>query len=101
MLQEKFLNAIIQARAPVTIYLTNGIRLLGELKSFDQYGVVLGGASQQFIFKHAISTVVPTREISTTTEEIETPVPAAEPKEAPPPPTATVLRPRKKRLPPT
>ena len=61
-MQDEFLKALVEARVPVTLYLLNGIRLLGQIESFDQYGVVLGGASQQFIFKHAISTIVPARE---------------------------------------
>lgn len=60
MLQDPFLNALVQARAPVTIYLANGIRLVGRVESFDQYGLVLSGTSQQFVYKHAISTILPT-----------------------------------------
>jgi host factor-I protein len=64
MLQDQFLKNMVQTRVPVTIYLMNGIRLLGEVESFDQYGLVLGGTTQQFVYKHAISTNVPTREIA-------------------------------------
>jgi len=64
MLQDQFLKNMVQTRVPVTIYLMNGIRLLGEVESFDQYGLVLGGTTQQFVYKHAISTIVPTREIA-------------------------------------
>jgi host factor-I protein len=64
MLQDKFLTALAEARVPVTIYLINGLRLLGQVHSFDQYGLLLTGTAQQFIFKHAISTIVPTRDVS-------------------------------------
>jgi host factor-I protein len=59
MLQEQFLHSLTEGRVPVAIYLVNGIRLLGEIESYDQYGLVLRGISQQFVFKRAISTIVP------------------------------------------
>jgi host factor-I protein len=64
MLQEKFLQALVEGRVPVTIYLVNGIRLLGEIESHEQYGLLLRGMSQQFIYKHAISTILPSREVA-------------------------------------
>jgi host factor-I protein len=64
MIQDQFLAAIQKARVPVTIYLVSGIRLQGTVESSDQYGVLLGGNSQQFIFKRAISTIVPSSEVS-------------------------------------
>ncbi len=63
MLQDQFLSALTQGRVPVTIYLMNGIRLLGELEFYDQYGLLLRGNSQQFVYKHAIATVVPSRDV--------------------------------------
>jgi host factor-I protein len=63
MLQDQFINAIVQARVQVTIYLVNGIRLQAQIDSFDQYGLILSGTSQQFVYKHAISTVVPMRDV--------------------------------------
>ena len=51
------------ARVPVSIYLVNGIRLQGQIDSFDQYAVLLSGSNQQFVFKHTISTIVPSREV--------------------------------------
>ena len=64
MIQDQFLAALVQAQVPVTIFLVSGIRLQGTVESSDQYGVLLGGSSQQFIFKRAISTIVPSREVS-------------------------------------
>jgi host factor-I protein len=64
MLQNRFLAAAVSARVPITLYLTNGIKLQGRIESFDQYGLVLSGSSQQFVFKHAISTIVPMRELN-------------------------------------
>jgi host factor-I protein len=63
MLQDQFINALVEARVQVTIYLVNGIRLQAQIDSFDQYGLILSGTSQQFVYKHAISTVVPMRDV--------------------------------------
>jgi host factor-I protein len=62
-LQEPFLNALRKERVPVSIYLVNGIKLQGQIESFDQFVVVLRNAVSQMIYKHAISTVVPSRNI--------------------------------------
>jgi host factor-I protein len=64
MLQDQFLNAVVNDAVPVTVYLVNGIRLQGQIESFDQYGLILGGSSQQFVYKHAISTIVPARDFN-------------------------------------
>jgi host factor-I protein len=63
MLQDQFLDSVTQGRVPVTIYLVNGIRLQGEIESFDQYGLLLRGSSQQFVYKHAISTILTSPEV--------------------------------------
>jgi len=62
-LQEPFLNALRKDRVPVSIYLVNGIKLQGQIDSFDQFVVVLRNAVSQMIYKHAISTVVPSRNV--------------------------------------
>jgi len=62
-LQDPFLNALRRERVPVSIYLVNGIKLQGTIESFDQYVVVLRNAVSQMIYKHAISTVVPVRNV--------------------------------------
>ena len=62
-LQEPFLNALRKERVPVSIYLVNGIKLQGQIESFDQFVIVLRNAVSQMIYKHAISTVVPSRNV--------------------------------------
>lgn len=62
-LQEPFLNALRRERVPVAIFLVNGIKLQGQIESFDQFVVVLRNAVSQMIYKHAISTIVPQRAV--------------------------------------
>lgn len=62
-LQEPFLNALRKERIPVSIYLVNGIKLQGQVESFDQFVVLLKNSVSQMIYKHAISTVVPARNV--------------------------------------
>jgi len=63
-LQEPYLNALRKERIPVSIYLVNGIKLQGQIESFDQYVVLLKNTVTQMVYKHAISTVVPSRPVS-------------------------------------
>lgn len=60
-LQDPFLNALRKERIPVSIFLVNGIKLQGQIESFDQYVVLLKNTVSQMVYKHAISTVVPAR----------------------------------------
>ena len=62
-LQEPFLNALRKERIPVSVYLVNGIKLQGQIESFDQFVVLLKNIVSQMIYKHAISTVVPARNV--------------------------------------
>ena len=62
-LQDPFLNALRKERIPVSIYLVNGIKLQGQIDSFDQFVVLLKNSVNQMIYKHAISTVVPSRPV--------------------------------------
>jgi len=62
-LQDPFLNAVRRERVPVSVYLVNGIKLQGTVESFDQFVVVLRNTVSQMIYKHAISTVVPVRNV--------------------------------------
>lgn len=62
-LQEPFLNALRRERVPVSVYLVNGIKLQGQIESFDQFVVLLKNSVSQMIYKHAISTVVPARNV--------------------------------------
>lgn len=70
-LQEPFLNALRRERVPVAIYLVNGIKLQGQVESFDQFVVLLKNSVSQMIYKHAISTVVPARNVSVYDDEEE------------------------------
>jgi host factor-I protein len=62
-LQDPFLNALRKERVPVSIYLVNGIKLQGQIDSFDQFVVLLKNSVNQMVYKHAISTVVPARNV--------------------------------------
>lgn len=60
-LQDPFLNVLRKERIPVSIYLVSGIKLQGQIESFDQFVILLKNAVSQMVYKHAISTVVPAR----------------------------------------
>ena len=62
-LQDPFLNALRKDRIPVSIYLVNGIKLQGQIDSFDQFVVLLKNSVSQMVYKHAISTIVPARNV--------------------------------------
>ena len=62
-LQDPFLNALRKERIPVSIYLVNGIKLQGQVDSFDQFVVLLKNSVSQMVYKHAISTIVPARHV--------------------------------------
>jgi host factor-I protein len=64
LLQDPFLNTLRREHIPVSIYLVNGIKLQGQIDSFDQYVVLLKNTVTQMVYKHAISTVVPARPVS-------------------------------------
>ncbi|WP_026279962.1 RNA chaperone Hfq [Thioalkalivibrio sp. ALJ16] len=68
MLQEPFLNALRRDRIPVSIYLVNGIKLQGQIESFDQFVVLLRSTVSQMVYKHAISTIVPARQVNMNNE---------------------------------
>jgi host factor-I protein len=68
-LQDPFLNALRKERVPVSIYLVNGIKLQGQIDSFDQFVVLLKNSVSQMVYKHAISTVVPARNVRLSADE--------------------------------
>lgn len=88
LLQDPFLNALRREHVPVSIYLVNGIKLQGQVESFDQYVVLLRNtAVTQMVYKHSISTIVPARAVSVqhdgnsnkpALQQVETTAPAAE-----------------------
>ncbi|MBT7308370.1 MAG: RNA chaperone Hfq [Gammaproteobacteria bacterium] len=62
-LQEPFLNALRKEKVPVSIFLVNGIKLQGQIDSFDQFVLLLKSSVNQMVYKHAVSTIVPARPI--------------------------------------
>jgi host factor-I protein len=62
-LQDPFLNALRKEHIPVSIYLVNGIKLQGQIESFDQFVILLKNSVSQMVYKHAISTIVPSRNV--------------------------------------
>ncbi|MCQ2418046.1 MAG: RNA chaperone Hfq [Oscillospiraceae bacterium] len=64
-LQDVFLNQARKERLPLTIFLTNGYQFKGIIRGFDQFILILeSDGRQQLVYKHAISTIVPSRQIS-------------------------------------
>jgi len=68
-LQDPFLNMLRKEKVPVSIYLVNGIKLQGQVDSFDQFVVLLKNTVNQMVYKHAISTVVPARNVKLSSED--------------------------------
>jgi host factor-I protein len=63
-IQDAFLNTLRREKTTVTVYLLNGAKLMGKIKSFDKFSVLLeSGSQEQLIFKHAISTISHAREV--------------------------------------
>ena len=62
-LQDPFLNLLRKERIPVSIFLVNGIKLQGHVESFDQFVILLRNTVSQLVYKHAVSTIVPARNV--------------------------------------
>jgi len=62
-LQDNYLNQLRKDKMQVIVYLTNGVRLKGTIKGFDSFVILLKDASQQLVYKHAVSTIVPERDL--------------------------------------
>ena len=62
-LQDPYLNLLRKERIPVSIFLVNGIKLQGQIESFDQFVILLKNTVSQMVYKHAVSTVVPGRNV--------------------------------------
>lgn len=62
-LQDSYLNYLRKEKVPVVVYLTNGVRLKGVIKGFDNFVVILKETTTQLVYKHAISTVLPEKDI--------------------------------------
>jgi len=68
-LQDPFLNALRRENVSVSIYLMNGIKLQGQIDSFDQFVILLKNSVNQMVYKHAISTIVPARNVSINSDD--------------------------------
>lgn len=68
-LQDHYLNQLRKEKIPVIVYLTNGVRLKGLVKAFDNFVILLKESNQSLIYKHAISTIVPEKEVSIAFED--------------------------------
>ena len=62
-LQEPFLNTLRKEKTPVSIFLVNGIKLQGQIESFDQFVILLKNQVNQMVYKHAVSTIVPAKSV--------------------------------------
>jgi host factor-I protein len=69
-LQDPFLNVLRKEHIPVSIFLVNGIKLQGQIESFDQFVVLLKNSVNQMVYKHAISTIVPSRLVKIDREDM-------------------------------
>ena len=63
-LQEPYLNQLRKEKVPVSVYLVSGIKLQGEIETFDQFSILLKNSVSQMVYKHAISTIQPARNIN-------------------------------------
>lgn len=62
--QDTFLNKVRQERVPLTVFLTNGFQMRGLIRGFDHFVILLDcDGKQEMIYKHAISTIIPTRRL--------------------------------------
>jgi host factor-I protein len=68
-LQDHYLNQLRKEKIPVVIYLINGVRLKGLIKAFDNFVILLKESSQSLVYKHAISTIVPEKEVAIVFED--------------------------------
>jgi len=81
-LQETLLNALCQEQVPVSVSLRNEAKLEGRIASFDQYAILLKIPALHMVYKHAISTIVPSRDFKLPPELGPKPAPESKPKEA-------------------
>lgn len=64
LLQEPFLNELRKQQVQVSIFLINGIKLQGQIESYDRFVIQLKAGVTQIVYKHAISTIVPSRPVT-------------------------------------
>ena len=71
-LQDSFLNTVRKTKNPVTLFLVNGVKLQGVITWFDNFSVLLRReGTVQLVYKHAISTIMPTLPLDLQGEEVE------------------------------
>ncbi|GBG11906.1 RNA chaperone Hfq [Paenibacillus sp. MY03] len=64
-IQDTFLNQLRKDNIPVTVFLMNGFQIRGVIKAFDNFTIIIDSEGrQQMVYKHAISTFVPQRNVS-------------------------------------
>ena len=63
-LQEQYLNHLRKEKVPVSVYLVSGIKLQGEIESSDQFAILLKNSVSQMVYKHAISTIQPNKNVT-------------------------------------
>lgn len=69
-LQDVFLNQVRKDKTSILVYLTNGFQLKGIVRGFDNFIVILESeGKQQMIYKHAISTIIPSKEVHLMVED--------------------------------
>ena len=70
-LQDIFLSKVRRDRVPVTMFLMNGFQMRGTITGFDAFAVVMDAeGGQKLIYKHAISTIAPSRNVDLTEEDV-------------------------------
>lgn len=74
-LQDPFLNQLRKEHVPCSVYLVNGIKLQGQIESFDQYVILLRNTVTQLVYKHAVSTIVPGRAVNFAVDGAAAPAP--------------------------
>jgi host factor-I protein len=67
-LQDNYLNQLRKEKMQVVVYLTNGVRLKGVVRGFDNFVILLKESSQQLIYKHAVSTIIPEKDLDLRSE---------------------------------
>ena len=71
-LQDNFLNSVRKTKNPVTLFLVNGVKLQGVITWFDNFSVLLRReGTVQLVYKHAISTIMPSLPLDLMGEENE------------------------------
>ena len=69
-IQDNFLNAARKENVPITIHLVNGFQLKGNIRSFDQFTIIIDSmGKQQLIYKHAVSTITPAKTVKFNAEK--------------------------------